>query len=455
MTLRARVTLAAGVAVLVAVVAVSITVFLVVRANLRDQVDDWLREHSAQQVVQRHDLSRTETDGAHVPLIEDVYMQVIDADGRVVTVLDDRPLPITSVVRAVARGDRAEALFETDVDGTRVRISVTSPQPGVALQLGRSLAEVDETLNRLLVALVVISAAAVGLAALIGRLVAATATAPVHRVASAAEAVARTGELSHHLDVPRGDDLGRLAESFNTMLDALSESLAQQRRLVVDASHELRTPLATVRANVEVLARADELEPADRDAMIHDTVAQIGELTRLIGDLVELARSDGDSEPLTTVDLHEITRTAVEVVRRNYPDVVFELEGSSTVVRGAPGRVRRAVSNLVDNAAKWSPTGGTVEITVADGTVSVRDHGPGVAPEDLPHVFERFYRSRAARNLPGSGLGLAIVKQVADSHAGSVTVEHATGGGARLVLRLPSAEPSPGPHLPDEISSSS
>ena len=452
MTLRTRVTFAAGVAVLVAVVAVSVTVFVVVRANLRDRIDDSLRDHA----FQEHDLPTTEALAAHVPLVEDVFMQVVESDGEVVATLEERALPVTAAVRAVARGDRAEAWFDADVDGTPVRVVATSPRPGIAVEVGRSLAEVDETLRRLLVALVLISAAAVGLAALVGRLVAAAAEAPVHRVAAAAETVARTGELSHHLDVAGGDDLGRLAASFNTMLDTLADSLAQQRRLVADASHELRTPLATVRTNVEVLARSDELERHERDALIRDTVAQIGELTRLVGDLVELARGDGEGEPLATFDLLETTRWAVETVRRNYPTITIRLDGARSPVRGAPVRVARAVSNLIDNAAKWSPPGGTVEITVDQGAVSVRDHGPGVAPDDLPRIFDRFYRSAAARTLPGSGLGLAIVKQVAESHGGSVTAEADADGGARFVLRIPAvADGTSLAEVPTELSSSS
>ena len=448
MTLRARVTLAAGVAVLIAVIAVSLAVFVVVRSNLRDQIDDSLRDHAAQQ----HDIPTAEPDSPHVPLIEDVYMQVVDDSGEIVTAFDDRPLPVTPVVRAVASGERADAWFDADVDGTPVRILVTSPQTGVAFEVGRSLTEVDETLRQLLVALLVISIAAVALATLIGRLVAAAAAAPVHRVARAADAVARTGDLAHHLDVPSGDDLGQLAESFNTMLDALAESLAKQRRLVADASHELRTPLASVRTNVEVLARADELAPDERNELIRDTVAQIGELTRVVGDLVELARGDDEGEPLATIDLDEHVRRAIELVDRNHPNITFQLHASPTAVHGAPTRVTRAVANLLDNAAKWSPPGGTVEVTVEEGAVTVRDRGPGVDAEDQPRIFDRFYRSAAARTMPGSGLGLAIVKQVADSHGGSVTVDRAADGGAVFVLRLPAGERAAA-EVPIQISS--
>jgi two-component system sensor histidine kinase MprB len=454
MTLRARVTLAAGSAVLLAVVAVSIAVYVVVRNNLHDQIDDWLSQRPLAQQDLPHDLSTVPGD---VLLVRDVYMQVVDRDGKVVTTFDDRPLPVTSDVLAVARGERNGFFFDADVDGTSVRVYVASTGQGTAVEVGRSLTEVEQALRDLVWTLTAISLAAIGLAAFMGRLVAAAAVAPVHRAAKAAETVARTGELSHHIAVPGGDDLGRLAVSFNTMLDALSDSLARQRQLVADASHELRTPLATVRTNVEVLADADQLDPADRTMLIHDTVAQIGELTRLVGDLVELARGDGQEEPFTVIDLDELTRRVVDVVGRSHPSIGFRVDGVPSLIRGAPGRVSRAVSNLVDNAAKWSPPGAGVEIAVRNGTVTVRDHGPGVDPADLPHLFDRFYRSPTARSMPGSGLGLAIVKQVADSHGGTVTAVDALGGGTRFVLQFPTVRGTAltAPEVPIGSSSSS
>jgi two-component system sensor histidine kinase MprB len=437
MTLRTRVTLAAGVAVLLAVVATSVVVYVVVQNSLHGQIDESLRHSgSVQQHRIPHDPSGVPAD---LPLVHEVFMQVVDGDGEAITVFDDRPLPVTAEVLAVARGDRDEAYFDAEVDGTPVRVYVTPAGEGTALQVGRSLTEVEQALRQLVVALIAISALAVGLAVMIGRLVAAAAVAPVHRMAEAADTVARTGDLSHHITVSGDDDLGRLAASFNTMLDALDDSLGRQRQLVADASHELRTPLATVRTNVEVMARGDELAPGERAMLISDTVAQIGELTRLVGDLVELARGDGHEEPFTLVQLDEITRCVVEAVGRNHPSVALRVDASRSPIRGSPARVERAVSNLVDNAAKWSRPGTEVEITVRDGTVAVRDHGPGVNPADLPHLFDRFYRSPEARTMPGSGLGLAIVKQVADSHGGTVTAAAAPGGGALFVLRFPPA----------------
>jgi len=437
MTMRTRVTLAAGSAVLLAVVAVSIAVYVVVRDNLHEQINQSLsrRQHLGQLT-----LPHEPSDGLrHVPLVHDAFFQIVDRNGRIVTIFDDRPLPVTDDVLAVARGEHPEIFFDAEVDGTPVRVYATSAGQGTALQLGRSLAEVEQALRQLVWTLGAISVAAVGIAAILGRLVAAATVGPVHRVAEAADRVARTGELSHHIAVPSGDDLGRLAASFNTMLDALSESLTRQRQLVADASHELRTPLATVRTNVEVLKRVDELAPDDRALLIRETVMQIEELTRLVGDLVELARGDGQEEPFTVINLGELTRRAVDTVGRNYPSVAFRIDGTSAPIVGARGRVSRAVSNLIDNAAKWSPHGSQVEIEIRGGTVTVRDHGPGVDPADVPHVFDRFYRSPRTRTMPGSGLGLAIVKQVADSHGGSVTAAPAVGGGAVFVLQFPPA----------------
>src|SRR6266545_4668752 len=391
MTLRTRVTLAAGLAVLLAVVAVSTTVYVIMRGTLYRQIDESLSHNRPASGSEQHSVPPDASAvPEHLPPAQQVFRQEVDRDGTIVAMVGDRRLPVTAEVLAVARGERRDAFFDADVGGTPVRVYVASAGPGMALQVGRSLTEVEQALRQLVLTLVVISVVAVGLAAVIGRLVAAAAVAPVHRVA--------------------------------------------------EAAHELRTPLATVRTNVEVLARAEELAPDDRASLIADTVAQIGELTRLVGDLVELARGDGQEEPFTLVDLADLTRRAVDVVGRNHPSITFRVDGVPSLIRGAPARVSRAVSKLIDNAAKWSPPGAEVEVTVHDGAVTVRDHGPGVAAADLPHVFDRFYRSPQARTMPGSGLGLAIVKQVADSHVATVTAGAAPGGGALFVLRFPTAD---------------
>jgi two-component system sensor histidine kinase MprB len=228
------------------------------------------------------------------------------------------------------------------------------------------------------------------------------------------------------------------------MLEALDDSQRAQRQLVADASHELRTPLTSLRTNLEVLGTGRDLPAADRERLRRDLVAQLEELGELVGDLVELAR-DGElaGDPAEPLRLDELVGAAVERARRHAPQVAFDVDMEPCVVTGERGRLDRAVANLLDNAAKWSPPGATVEVRLRDGELTVRDHGPGIAEQDLPYVFDRFYRATAARGRAGSGLGLAIVRQVAELHAGTVSAESAPGGGALLRLALPVSHPIP------------
>jgi two-component system sensor histidine kinase MprB len=250
--------------------------------------------------------------------------------------------------------------------------------------------------------------------------------------------VATTRDLTATIDVHGADEVARLASTLNAMLVALDESQRAQRRLIADASHELRTPLTSLRTNLEVLARSHDLGEPDRQALLGDLIAQVAELGTLVGQLVDLDRTDivanDVPEPMF---LDQTVASAVARARRNSPEVRFSTDLESTVVVGLAGLLERAVANLCDNAAKWSPPGGMVEVTLAGGVLRVRDHGPGIDPGDVPHVFDRFYRSTAARGLPGSGLGLSIVKQAADLHRGQAWVEPAPDGGTVAVLALP------------------
>jgi two-component system sensor histidine kinase MprB len=220
------------------------------------------------------------------------------------------------------------------------------------------------------------------------------------------------------------------------MFGALEESTRKQRQLVADASHELRTPLTSLRTNIEVLAGERTLPPGERERLLSDVVEQLGEMTTLIAGLIELARAEEQPEEPEDVRLDLVTADAVERTRRNRPGVTFTTELEESLVHGVPSTIERAVANLLDNAAKWSPPDGAVEVDVRDGILTVRDHGPGIDDEDLPYVFDRFYRARSARGLPGSGLGLAIVRQVAEAHGGAVVAERADGGGTRMTLQL-------------------
>jgi two-component system sensor histidine kinase MprB len=213
-----------------------------------------------------------------------------------------------------------------------------------------------------------------------------------------------------------------------------------QRQLVADASHELRTPLASLRTNIEVLQRAEDLPAADRADLLRDLVTQTDELTNLVADVVDLGRRGESQADFEDVRLDEVVRAGLERARRLAPQVVFAEKIEPWLVRGNPERLTRLVANLLDNAIKWSPPGATVEVALRDGELIVRDHGPGFAEDDIPLVFDRFYRADAARALPGSGLGLAIVRQVAEAHGGRATAENAAGGGALLRVTLPAAE---------------
>jgi two-component system sensor histidine kinase MprB len=279
------------------------------------------------------------------------------------------------------------------------------------------------------------AAVAVGLGAAVTR----ATVRPVAKLTAAAERVTATGELDHRIPSEGDDELARLATSFNTMLAALERSRDAQRQLVADASHELRTPLTSIRANLELLERARDVPASERAAMLAGARDQLEELTVLVGDLVDLARPGAQLvEQAEDLRLDELVGEAVERARRHSgADKEFRVDAAPCLVRGSRARLNRAVSNLLDNACKWSPPGGVIEVGVRDGEVAVRDHGPGIPEPDLPHVFDRFYRAPSARGLPGSGLGLAIVRQVAEAHGGSAHAERAEGGGARLRLRLP------------------
>jgi two-component system sensor histidine kinase MprB len=340
-----------------------------------------------------------------------------------------------------AASGRAGAFFtDADVDEVHVRV-YTSPLPtGGVVQAVRPLDQVDRTMRNLGLALVLVSLGGIALAIWLGRLVARAALKPVSQLTSAAEHVARTRDLSRRMDTSGRDELSRLGASFNTMLEALEASQKAQRQLVADASHELRTPLTSLRTNIEVLAGTDALPREDRERLLRDVVGQLEELTVLVTDLVDLARGAEPDLEIEEVRLDLLVAEAVERARRYAPDKRFVTELEPSLVGGVPARLDRAVSNLLDNAAKWSPAGGLIEVRLRGGELSVRDHGPGIEQSDLPFVFDRFYRASAARGLPGSGLGLAIVRQVAEFHGGSVAAEAPAGDGALLRIRLPTLQ---------------
>ncbi len=446
MTFRNRLTFVAAAAVAVAIAIASAGVYVAVRSVLRGQVDDALRSRlqAASSIVVPAEVEQAQlVDRLQLSLPDEPLggaqgvIQLVAARGA-----PDRPKgeeegpPVSRRTREVAAGLAGEFFDDAHVQGTHVRILTAPFRPGLAIQVARPLDEVDRTLRRLSLILGAFTIAGIALAAALGRLVANAALRPVRELSEATEHVATTQDLSRRIDARGTDELSSLAASFNTMLEALEGSLRSQRQLVADASHELRTPLTSLRTNVEVLARGDRLSPEEREGILTDVLSQIEELTALLADIVELARGNEPEAQTEEVRLDLLVEEAIERVRRHAPGVRFETVLEPCIVRAVPFRLARAVDNLLDNAAKWSPPNGVVEVSVRNGEVSVRDHGPGIAEPDLARVFDRFYRAPSARGLPGSGLGLAIVRQVAEAHGGRVSAERAEGGGARLRLEL-------------------
>jgi two-component system, OmpR family, sensor histidine kinase MprB len=443
MSFRLRLTLVAAAAVALAILLASAVVYVVVRDQLRSEVDDSLRDRASE--ISHGPLEAVPDFGGEFflripgPSLGGAagYVQVVEDDGsRIRQRGENIAIPINDHVLGAARGDDGSFFYDTHVSGTHLRVFTFPGRPGYAIQVARPLTEVDDSLARIKTLLIVIALAGIAVAMGLGFLVSRAAVAPVTRLTEATERVTETGDLSERIDAHGQDELSRLAGSFNTMLAALEDSARAQRQLVADASHELRTPLTSLRTNFEVLMSERELPPEERRRLLDDVVEQIAEMTTLIAGLIELARGDQHPNEPEDVRLDLLTAGAVERIGRHRPNVTFTTELNTSVVNGVPASLERAIANLLDNAAKWSPPGGEVEVRVADGTVVVRDHGPGIEEEDLPFVFDRFYRSRAARTLPGSGLGLAIVRQVAESHGGSVVAERAEGGGTRMILRL-------------------
>jgi two-component system sensor histidine kinase MprB len=374
------------------------------------------------------------------------FVQLVRPGGRLVQApAGGETLPLDGRARAIARSGQGQELIDTTVDGLHLRVLTVGFGKVGAIQVARPLDEVDRQLDRILLVLIFVGAAGVALGAGLGALVARTALAPIAKFTRRTEQLAADPDPSERMQVTGRDELTRLARSFNATLDALERSVEAQRHLVADASHELRTPVASLRANIQTLQEAGRLPDHEVEALRADIVEELDELTALVGDIVELARGSKPDELADDVRLDRIVDAVAERAQvRAGERVSFRLAVEPTIVRGAPQRIQRAVANLVDNAVKWSPPGGAVELELRNGELSVRDHGPGFAQSDLPHVFERFYRADGARGLPGSGLGLAIVKQAAEAHGGFVNAANAADGGAllRVSFGTPVREPA-------------
>ena len=474
LSLRARMGIAAGVAVALAVIAVAFTAYAGTRSELRGQVDQALNGLAAPIVGRAQqgggnggagnasnqgpggggpvvlpttsprvsgdcdlglgiDLGRGPGFGGAAGL-----RQFVSRSGRACEAGGGTSLPVSDEVRALAAKGSGRFFADVDVSGHHLRELVTGLPGRGALQVALPLADVDKTLHSQLLLLSLIAACGIALAALLGLLVARTALAPIARFTTQAESIAANPERLEHerLEVEGDDELARLGRTFNATLDALERSIESQRNLVADASHELRTPIASVRANLQLLRDESRLSTDDRAALRADMIEELDELTRLVSDVVELARGSKPSGEPGELRLDTIVAEAVERTRRRAPGLSLQVTLEPTLVVGEGERIARAVSNLLDNAAKWSSPEGTIDVRLRDGTLSVRDHGPGFRAEDLPFVFDRFHRAKAARSKPGSGLGLAIVRQAAEAHGGFVEASNAPGGGALMRINF-------------------
>jgi two-component system sensor histidine kinase MprB len=432
-TFRQRLTVASAAAVAVAVVTASVVTWFVVRRELRAQVDNSLlaRLPFLERIA---DPSEPIQPGLGIePGGPSFVFEVVTPNGEVIRPADEPSLGIA------VGGDfgNQPTLRDINANGVHYRLLFAPIRQGFTVLLARPLSEVDDTLRRLVVLMVLITGGGVALAVGLGMAVTRTAAAPVARLSDAAERVTETGDLSLRIEgAETQDEIGRLAERFNAMMGALESSVTAQRQLVADASHELRTPLTSVRANIDLLASGRLTDPAERERLIADVRVQLEELTAIVNDVVELARGAEQPIEFEDVRLDEVVQADVDRFERRPSHPPVEVDAEPSIVTGDAARISRAVRNMLDNAATWGPPDGAIEVTVRDATVSVRDHGPGFADEDLPHIFDRFYRSTSARGMPGSGLGLAIVRQVAEAHGGRAVAENAPGGGAVVRLEL-------------------
>ncbi|SED03065.1 two-component system, OmpR family, sensor histidine kinase MprB [Amycolatopsis tolypomycina] len=472
LTLRARVAAFSALGVALAVVVVSLAGWWLMHERMYENLDRQLRADTAEaaRAATPAEALRTLRGADQLPgtwsdddlpveirrllrlagLPPPVVVRFLDSGGHVVsTSAGDAWLgPVTSPAARVAADGTGQDVDDVELgDETVYRVS-TAPRPGGAVQVASRVIGIEGTLDDLRVLLTWVGLAGAALAGLVGSGVARASLRPVHQLTGAVETVAETQDLDSSIPVSGHDEIARLATAVNHLLTALAASKAAQQQLVEDAGHELRTPLTSLRTNVELLTYAEQqrasgrsLAADDRARLLRDLGIQAEELTTLTTELVELAAENTDPEPFGPLDLADLVHGAVIRARARWPQVVFAVTAAPAPLTGQPGGLSRVVLNLLDNAAKWSPPGGTVRVALStrDGNadLTVADEGPGIDEQDRPKVFERFYRATAARSMPGSGLGLAIVAQIVGTHAGRVVAGAAEGGGAELRVRLP------------------
>ena len=455
MSLRTRLAVAATVAVAAAVVLGSVIVYFIVKSELFGPIDSAL-QRAAGQIRFPPDVKLPTPSGKPGDFVitgpvfgrDQAFafpFKLVARNGSTYFTPSSplRSIKVTSQETGVAAGTSHSVFFNRKVGDQSARIYVVAleSQPGYAVEVAGSIEEADRALAKIELWLFIVAIGGIGLASGSGFLVARSALRPVRKLSETAEHVRTTRDLSQRIDVSGKDELSHLAATFNAMLESLDTAAQQQQQLVQDASHELRTPLTSLRTNIEVLASSARIPAAERKQMYSDVVAQLGEMTALIGELTELARGSEQRPVLEEVRLDLIVEDAIRRTARNHPETPIDADLAHATMVGTPATLERAIANLLDNAAKWSPAGERIEVkligNIVGNELTVRNHGPGIAEDDRPYIFDRFYRATSARSMPGSGLGLAIVKQVAEAHGGTIAAEAAPGGGTtmRLILR--------------------
>jgi two-component system sensor histidine kinase MprB len=458
-SLRRRIAGAAALAVAAVAITLAVTGYLSTRSALVGQIRTDLRTRAAN-YLQPHGGPGGERHGPPAggggfpgppePGGAAGYFQIVQPDG---TIAFGGALPVTQQVLSLARNGSGSFYFDTLVQGKHEEVYAVWDAPdNHIVMVALPLIDADSVLHGLLLTYGLLIAGGILLAAVLGLAISRSALRPIDRFVRNTERV--TSELEHpaRLEATDAVELQRLAASFNQTLDALEASIESQRQLVADASHELRTPIAALRSNIQIFLESDRLPPEDREGLQESILAELDELTQVVADVLDLARGSAPTARLEPIELDTFVREAVERTQRRAPDLRLTLELEPTVIVNNADRVGRAITNVVDNARKWSPADGEIEITLRDRVLSVRDHGPGFDECDLPHVFDRFYRADNARRMPGSGLGLAIVKQAAQAFGGDASAANAPDGGAVITIRFGSASapdaPVQGPSTP-------
>jgi two-component system, OmpR family, sensor histidine kinase MprB len=466
-SLRRRITGAAALAVAAVAVTLGVTGYLSTRSHLVGELQQELRAR-AKPFLQAHPSggrgpgsggvgTPRPSAGSSVPPNPPLggapgYFQFVYPNGHVVAGDGGNPkLPVDARVLEIAKRAHGSFFRPARVGVVHVEVlTVGDPYDHYAVQVALPLTGVDSVLSSLLLTYGLLVGGGVLLAGVLGTVIARSALAPIERFSEQTERVTSALDRPRRLEEMGASELRRLAASFNQTLDALERSIQAQRHLIADASHELRTPMAALRSNIQIFLEAHRLPAQERQGLQEAIIAELDELTQLVADVVELARGSAPSEHTEAIELDRIVTTSVSRAQRRAPQLEISLELEPTVIVNAPDRVTRAVSNVIDNARKWSPPNGRIEVLLRDGLLSVRDHGPGFHEQDLQRVFDRFYRAEEARRMPGSGLGLAIVKQAAEAHGGFAEAANAPDGGAVLRISF-GASTRPGQSTPADV----